>query len=207
MKPKTSYPDLLANLFQSARAWRTTTLVLSAVLLVMGMQMLWLANNRSVILMPQNLANATAPITLNLGEPFTPDYITAVAKGDAYSLLSWTPHNIEAQYNLFLGRLTPATFEAKREALLMELKSHKEEGVTQSFYISRTFVEPTNASVDVTLHGFLVRSMGGKEIFRGPAAYRLSYVNAGGGMVRISEVRQPTEKEYRATELAAAGKK
>lgn len=199
MKIKHQYPDLLANLFNSAKAWRTVALLMIGIVVAQAVMLMWMAGQRTVLLVPQNLPNNKGAITLNLGEPFSPDYLTAIAKGDAYSLLSWTPDTIEAQYGLFLSRLSPASYDVRREALLAEAKSHKEEGLTQSFYVARTFVNGSS----VTLHGVLVRAMGGKEVFRGPAAYTLGYANVGNGVVLVSGVHQPSEEEYRAIEAKA----
>jgi len=203
MKIPTSYPDVLANMFQSAKAWRSVALLMIVVFLLQTVMLLHIASQRTVLLVPQALAAGKAGISLNLGEPFNPDYMTAVAKGDAYSLLSWTPDNVEDQYGLFLARLTAASYDTKREALLAESKAHKDDGLTQSFYIARSFV----TGADVTLHGVLVRSMGGKEVFRGPAAYTFSYENVGNGMVNITGVHQPSDQEYHAIQESSRNKK
>lgn len=202
MKTPSTYPDFLANLFQSAKAWRSVALIMIGVFIAQSMMMIHMASQRTVVLIPQGLPASKAGISINLGEPFTPEYITALAKGDAYALLSWTPETIEAQYSLFLSRLTPAQYDTKKGDLLAEAKAHKEEGLTQSFYSSRTFVN----GGEVTLHGILVRSMGGKEVFRGPAAYSIAYSADGSGMLNITSVRQPSEEEYRAIESASRGK-
>lgn len=202
MKTPSTYPDFLANLFQSAKAWRTVALIMLGVFLAQSAMMLHMASQRTVLLIPQGLPASKSGITLNLGEPFTPDYLTALAKGDAYSLLSWTPENIEAQYGLFLSRLTSSQYDSKKGDLLTEAKAHKDEGLTQSFYGSRSFV---NGS-DVTLYGILIRSMGGKEVFRGPAAYTFSYTAAGNGVLSIASVHQPSEEEYRSIEQSSKGK-
>lgn len=197
---KQSYPDLVINAFQSVQAWKTLAVLLMGFLAFETIGLIWLANNRTVVLMPQHLAQtAKGPVSLNLGEPFSPDYLTSVAKGDIYPLLNWTPENIDTQYGAFLARLTPAIHDAQREVLLNEAKQHREEGLTQSFYITRTFV---NGS-EVALHGILVRATGGKEVYRGPAAFALDYYNVGGGMLQVNGVRQPTEKESR--ELGMTG--
>lgn len=200
MKTTSTYPDMLANLFQSVKAWRTVALALIVVLLMQGVMMINLANQRSVILVPQGLPGGKEGVTLQLSDPFTPEYLTALAKGDAYSLLSWTPENIEDQYGIFLGRLSPALYTERQQGLLTESKAHKDERLTQSFYTSRTFV----SGQSVTLHGILVRSMGGKEVFRGQAAYTFSYVKGGNGALVLAGVHQPSEEEYRDIERQAA---
>ena len=200
MKIQSTYPDILANLFQSVKAWRTVALVITAAFIAQGIMMIVLANQRTVILVPQGLPGGKEGVTLNLGEPFTPEYLTALAKGDAYSLLSWTPETIEDQYGIFLTRLAPSLFTERQQGLLTESKAHKDERLTQSFYTSRTFVSGSA----VTLHGILVRGMGGKEVFRGPAAYTFSYVKGGNGALVLSGVHQPSEEEYRDIERQAA---
>ena len=183
----TSYTDVVLNAFKSIQAWRSVALILLGAVLIETAFIAWLANQRTVILIPQHLPNLKAPVTLQLGEPFSPDYLTAVARGDAFALLSWTPDNIEAQYGLFLGRLSPGLHSAQHTSLLNEAKLHKEEGLTQSFYVTRSFVK----GAQVTISGVLVRSAGGKEIFRGPASYEFAYTNAGNSLLLISGVTQP----------------
>jgi hypothetical protein len=187
---KTSYPDLILNAFQSVQAWKTLSVFLMGLLGCSIIGNIWQANTRTVILMPQHLAaTAKGPITLSLGEPFSPDYLTSVAKGDIYSLLNWTPENIDTQYGAFIARLTPAVHDAQRELLLAESKQHQDEGLSQSFYTTRTYVK----GADVTLNGILVRSTGGKEIFRGKAAFTLNYENVGGGLLQVAGVSQPAD--------------
>lgn len=192
---KTAYPDLIVNAFKSVQAWKALFFVLAGIVIFETIALGWLASQRTVILVPQHLSNAKSAIELNLGEPYSPDYLTGVAKGDVFVLLNWTPENIEQQYASFISRLTPELHDAQKEVLLMEAKQHTSEGLTQSFYVTRTFV---NGS-EVTLHGILVRSSAGREIFRGPSAYAINYSNVGNGMLQISGVRQPAENERRAS--------
>lgn len=187
-KPKLSYPDAIANAFKSVQAWKSLSMVLLGVMIFETISLMWLAGQRTVILVPQHLSNAKAPVTLSLGEPFSPDYLTAVAKGDLYPLLNWTPENIDAQYGLFLGRLTPQLHDVQRESMLLEAKTHREEALTQSFYVTRTFVKGATVSV----YGVLVRATGGREIYRGQAVYELTYTNAGNAMLLLASVTQPT---------------
>lgn len=202
MKLKTPYPDLIVNAFQSVQAWRTLALLLMGALLFETVALGWLASQRNVLLIPQHLASNKTPVSLNLGEPFSPDYLTSVAKGDAWALLNWTPDNIDTQYGQFLARLVPALHDAQREVLLSEAEQHRGEGLTQSFYVTRTYVHDAT----VTLNGILVRSMGGKEVFRGPAGYAFTYANVGNGMLLVSGVSQPTDKEQAEARAAAAPK-
>lgn len=190
MKFKNSYPDVFINAFKSVQAWKSLSLVLMGLLIFAVCALIWMAGQRTVILIPQSLPNAKGPVSLSLGEPFSPDYLTGVAKGDLYALLNWTPDNIDVQYGQFLARLTPALHTVQREGLLNEVKQHHDEGLTQSFYHTRSFVK----GASVTLYGVLVRSAGGREVFRGPAAYELTYVNAGNSMLLVAGVTQPTEK-------------
>lgn len=199
MKMKSSYPDVIVNAFKSVQAWKSLSMVLIGILIFETIALLWLASHQTALLIPQHLPHDKGSIKVDLGSPFSPDYLTAVAKGDAYSLLNWTPDSIDQQYGMFMSRLTPSLYDAQREVLLGESKTHREEGLTQSFYVTRSFV----ADNEVTLHGILVRATGGREIFRGPAAYTLTYSHAGGGVLNVSGVRQPTEAESRDTEYAA----
>lgn len=187
-KPKLSYPDAIANAFKSVQAWKSLSMVLLGVMIFETISLMWLAGQRTVILIPQHLSNAKGPVSLSLGEPFSPDYLTAVAKGDLYPLLNWTPENIDAQYGLFLGRLTPALHDVQRESMLIEAKQHREEALTQSFYITRTYVKDATVSV----YGVLVRASGGREIYRGQAVYELTYTNAGNSLLLLASVTQPT---------------
>lgn len=185
---KQSYPDLIVNAFQSVHAWKTLSVFLMGLLACSFIGNIWQANTRTVVLVPQHLAaTAKGPVNLNLGEPFSPDYLTSVAKGDIYPLLNWTPENIDTQYGAFIARLSPAVHDEQREVLIAESKKHLEEGLSQSFYITRSFVK----GAEVTVHGILVRATGGKEIYRGAAAFTLGYENAGGGLLLVSGVRQP----------------
>lgn len=187
---KTPYPDIILNAFKSVQAWKSLSMVLIGVLLFETIALAWMASSRTVLLIPQGLSNAKAPVELSLGEPFSPDYLTQVAKGDLFALLNWTPENIDSQYGLFVSRLSPAMHNAQREILLGEAKQHKEEGLTQSFHVTRNFVK----GASVTLHGVLVRHVGGKEIFRGPAVYQVTYANAGNGLLLVAGVAQPSDK-------------
>lgn len=187
MNFKSSYPDVILNAFKSVQAWKSLSLVLMGILIFETVALGWMSSQRTVILIPQSLSNAKAPVTLSLGEPFSPDYLTGVAKGDLYALLNWTPDSIDQQYGLFVARLAPALLDSQREVLLNEAKQHREEGLTQSFYVTRSFVK----GASVALHGILVRSAGGREVFRGPAAYELTYLNAGNGLLLVAGVAQP----------------
>lgn len=200
MKMKSSYPDVIVNAFKSVQAWKSLSMVLIGILIFETIALLWLASHQTALLIPQHLPRDKGAIKVDLGSPYSPDYVTAVAKGDAYSLLNWTPDSIEQQYGMFMSRLTPALYDAQRQVLLNESKMHREEGLTQSFYVTRSFV----ADNEVTLHGILVRATGGREIFRGSAVYTLTYTDTGGGVLYVSGVRQPTDAEVRQTESAAA---
>ena len=196
---KSSYPDVIVNAFKSVQAWKSLSMVLIGILIFETISLLWLASHQTALLIPQHMAHEKGVIKVDLGSPFNPDYLTSIAKGDVYPLLNWTPGNIDEQYGAFLGRLAPALHDAQKEVLLAEAKEHKDDGVTQSFYVTRTFVDGN----EVTLRGILVRATGGREVFRGPAAYTLTYADAGGGMPVVSGVRQPTDSETTATEAAA----
>ena len=188
MKTTTSYTDIVLNAFKSVQAWRTTTLLLLGAVVFETLFIGWLASQRTVILIPQHMPNIKAPISLQLGEPFSPDYLSAIGRGDIFALLNWTPENIEGQYGLFLGRLSSGLHDAQKEVLLTEAKMHKENGLTQSFYVTRSFVKDAL----VTFSGVLVRSSGGKEVFRGPATYAIQYTNAGNSLLLITAVTQPS---------------
>lgn len=191
---KTSYPDLIVNAFQSVQAWKTLSVFLMGIVAFSVFGNIWQASTRTIVLMPQHLATtAKGPVNLAINEPFSPDYLTSIGKGDLYPLLNWTPENIDTQYGAFIARLAPSIHDDQREILLAEAKKHHDEGLTQSFYITRTFVKGT----EVTMHGVLVRVSGGKEIYRGPAVFALDYENAGGGLLQVAGVRQPTEAEIR----------
>lgn len=196
---KQSYPDVIINAFKSVQAWKSLSMVLIGILIFETIAVIWLATHQTALLIPQHMAHEKGVIKVDLGSPFNPDYLTSIAKGDVYPLLNWTPGNIDEQYGAFLGRLTPALYDAQKEVLLGEAKEHKDDALTQSFYITRTFVSGN----EVTLRGILVRATGGREVFRGPAAYLLTYADAGGGMPVISGVRQPSDSESNATETAA----
>ena len=194
---KQSYPDLVINAFQSVQAWKSLALILIGILIAGAATILWMANNQKVLLIPQNFAStAKGPVTLNLGDPFSPDYLTSIAKGDVYALLNWTPESIDLQYGAFMARLSPAVHTAQKEVLLSEARQLQADQVTQSFYVTRSFVRGT----EVILHGVLVRSTGGKEIFRGRAVYALDYLNAGNGYLQVNGVRQPTDEQLREEE-------
>lgn len=190
---KQSYPDLVINAFQSVQAWKSLALLLMGMLLMAITAIIYQANNQKVLLIPQNLAaTAKGPFTLNLGDPFSPDYLTSIAKGDVYPLLNWTGENIDIQYGAFLSRLSPAVHAAQKEILLTEAKKLVEDGVSQSFYITRSYVKGS----EVSLHGILVRTVAGKEVFRGKAVYALDYIDANGQLL-VNGVRQPSEEELR----------
>lgn len=189
MTIKAPYTDVILNAFKSVKAWKSLSLILIGVLIFETIMLVYLANQRNVLLIPQHLANQKEIIPLNLGQPFAPAYLTEVAKGDAYSLLNWTPGSIETQYGHFLGRLTPALHDAQHEALIAESLRHQEDGLTQSFYVTRSYVKGT----EVSLYGILVRSVGGREVYRGEAGYLFQYTNAGNGMLLIANVTQPKE--------------
>lgn len=199
MKIKSTYPDVIVNAFKSVQAWKSLSMVLIGILIFETIALLWLASHQTALLIPQHLPRDRGAIKVDLGSPYSPEYLTAVAKGDVYSLLNWTPDSIDQQYGMFMSRLTPALYDKQREVLIQESKLHRDDGLTQSFYVTRSFVNDN----EVTLHGILVRATGGREIFRGPAVYTLTYTDSGGGVLLLSGVRQPNEAESRATESAA----
>jgi len=195
---KLRYPDFVSNAFKSVQAWKTLSLVLVGILIFETIVVMRLAGQRNVLLIPQHLINQQTEVELNLGAPFSPDYLTAVAKGDAYALLNWTPENIEQQYGLFLTRMTPALRDVQHEDLLVESKRHKADGITQSFYVTESYVSGSS----VSLYGVLVRSMAGKEVFRGSAAYEFDYAATESGLLEIFSVRQPdASRRPRATKV------
>lgn len=186
MKVKTPYSDVIINAFKSIQAWKSLAMVLMGILVFETFALGWLASQRTVLLIPQNLG-AKSAITLNLGEPFSPDYLTSVAQGDIYFLLNWTPDNIEKQYSKFLTRLTPELYTVQKESLMAEAEQHREEDLTQSYHVTRSFVR----GATVELSGVLVRSVGGREVFRGPASYEINYVDGGSSMLLVAGVTQP----------------
>lgn len=197
---KTPFTDVFVNAFSSIKAWRTATFVLSAVLAYGTFQYTYLATHQSIVLVPQGLALNKTKVKVDLGEPYSPDYISRVAEQDAHFLLDWTPENVEQQYGLFVGRLTPSIHDQQNESLMAEAAQHKQEGMTQSFYRSRTGVKGST----VTLSGTLVRAIGGREVFRGAATYMFDYSSDGTNGVQVSGVTQPKD---RSTDAPAATQK
>lgn len=186
---KTPFTNVFSNAFASVQAWRTSTFVLAGVLMFGSVQFVRLANNQNVLLVPQGLALGSKAVMVNLGEPFSPDYVAKVAEMDAHFLLDWSPENVEEQYGVFASRLSPDIYAKKAPALLDEAKQNKADGVSQSFYRTRESI----SAHTVTLYGVLVRSAGGKEVFRGPATYLLEYTNAGNGLLNVAGVSQPAD--------------
>lgn len=191
MSPKQSYPDIVLNAFKSVQAWKTLSMVLVGILIFETISLIWLARHQAVILIPQQLSHVKGPVKLNLGAPFSPEYLTEVARGDSFMLLNWTPENINEQYGAFLARLTPGLHSVQKESLLSEAKLHQGEGVTQSFHITRTYIQDNTA----TLHGVLIRAVAGREVFRGPAAYIFSYENGGNGLLLVNGVSQAPDSQ------------
>ena len=190
MKLKTPFTNVFANAFSSVQAWRTTTFVLAGVLMFGSVQFVHLANQQNVLLVPQGLALGNKAVMVNLGEPFSPDYVGKVAEADAHYLLDWIPENVEQQYAVFASRLTPDAYKTKQPALMAEARDNKTNGYSQSFYRTRTAVK----GGDVTLSGVLVRNVAGKEVFRGPATYIFHYAGAGNGLLQVDGVSQPSDK-------------
>jgi len=190
MKLKTPFTNVFANAFSTVQAWRTVALVLAVAFLYSVAQLVSLAKHQNVLLVPPGLAASKKAVMVNLGDPFSPDYVSGVAEGDAHFLLDWTPENVEQQYGVFASRLSPDAYAAKQPALMAEAKQNKQDGVTQSFHRTRTSVKGGT----VTLSGILVRNAGGKEVFRGPAAYFFEYTNSGSGVLEVASVSQPTDK-------------
>jgi hypothetical protein len=180
------------------QAWRTTTFVLCGVLMFGAVQFVRLANSQNVLLVPQGLALGSKAVMVNLGEPFSPDYVAKVAEMDAHFLLDWSPENVEEQYGVFASRLSPDAYAKKAPALLDEAKQNKADGISQSFYRTRESI----SGATVTLYGVLVRNAGGKEVFRGPATYLFDYTNAGNGLLNVAGVSQPADPH--ATDKSAA---
>lgn len=181
------YSDLVVNAFKSIQAWKAVFVIQSIIIVALLSTLVYTFANPKVLLVPQNFSSEKG-IPVSLGSPFSPDYMTQVGVGDAYNLLSWTPETIDLQYSKFIARMAPSVSDAQRQVLLAESKQHREEGLTQSFHVARYFVKGTS----VELHGYLVRAVAGKEIFRGPAAYTISYADVGNGLVLITGVSQPT---------------
>jgi hypothetical protein len=187
MKVRTPFTNAFANAFSSVQAWRTTSFVFAALFAFVTIQLVRLADHQNALLIPQGLALSQKPVMVNLGEPYSPDYISKVAEGDAHFLLDWTPDNVEEQYGVFASRLTPELYSKKSPALRAEAAQDKTEGLSQSFYRTRSQVKDN----EVTLNGILVRNLAGKEIFRGPATYIFDYDSADNGLLQVSGVSQP----------------
>lgn len=187
---KQSYPDVILNAFKSVQAWKSLSLLLMGVLAMETAVLLWMAGQRTVLLVPQ-MAQLKEPVKLNIGAPFTPAYLTEIARGDAFTLLSWTPDNIEQQYSAILARMSPSLHAAQKESLLQEAKAHRSDGLTQSFHPTRQQV----SGAQVTLSGILIRAVAGREVFRGPATYIFTYENGGGGYLQLAGVSQPTSEK------------
>ncbi|KWU17815.1 TraE/TraK family type IV conjugative transfer system protein [Burkholderia cenocepacia] len=190
---QTSYLDAVANAFKAVQAWKTATLFLGGVVLVLVFALIYQARNTPVVLVPFDLASSGKSMTVTTngeirGTSF--EYMANTAMSDASLILNFIPDDVVTQTTRFLNRLTEDLYGQQRETLLAQAEDFKKRGVTQSFYPSEVRVSSDGTRVEID--GTQIRWVGGKETLRTHVTYVITY-KVFKGYLHVADLRQKTD--------------
>lgn len=184
------YLDVVANAFKTAQAWRTATLVVSAVAVMLAFALVTSARNTPVVLVPEALATSGERMTVTTNGEIrgtSSEYVANVAQGDLSLILNFTPENVITQHKRFLNRLTDDLYNKQKVDLLVQAERLKKDGITQSFFPSEVRVTPEgNRAV---IKGTQIRYVAGKELQRDSITYVISY-KVYKGYMHVSDLQQ-----------------
>jgi type IV conjugative transfer system protein TraE len=186
------YLDVVANAFKTAQAWRTATLVVSAVAVMLAFALVSSARNTPVVLVPEALATSGERMTVTTNGEIrgtSNEYVANVAMGDLSLILNFTPENVVTQHKRFLNRVTDDLYVQQKEALLAQANQLKKDNLTQSFFPSEVRVAPEgNRAV---IQGTQIRYVAGKEMQRVSLTYVISY-KVYKGYMHVADLHQET---------------
>jgi len=176
--------------FSEVRAWKTATLILGVVSVLLAWQLVRTVANQPVVLVPFNMAtdNERMSVATN-GEirGTNAEYLANIALSDIALITDFTPDNVLTTYKRFLNRLTDPVFASQENKLLAQAADYKQRGVTQSFFPVGVKTTPDGKLMEVT--GTLVQSIAGKETTRSTLTYAISY-QVYKGFLHVSDLRQ-----------------
>lgn len=186
------YLESVANAFKEAKAWRAATLFLGGVSLLLAYQLVSLARNQAVVLVPYSVAtdNARLQVTTN-GEiqGTSNEYMANLALADLGLILNFTPENVLTTHKRFLNRLTDSTYKEQESPLLAKAADYKTREVTQSFFPTNVRVSKDRTRVEVD--GLLLASLKGTPTLRTTLTYIITY-EVFKGYAHVSSVTQKT---------------
>lgn len=187
---KKPYTDLIANAFQTVRAWQTATFVVGAVAVSLAVGLVYVAQNAPTVLVPYDFAanNARMVVTTN-GEirGTSNEYLANTAASDIGLITNFTPDTVVTQYERFLNRTTESLYGSQAASLRVEAKKLKAESTTQAFFPSdKTRVLSSGSQVEVG--GTLIRWIGDREILRQPMTYVVTYTSFR-GYFHVADIR------------------
>lgn len=190
---QTGYLDAVANAFKAVQAWKTATLFLGGVVLVLVFALIYQARNTPVVLVPFDLASSGKQMTVTTngeirGTSF--EYMANTAMSDASLILNFIPDDVVTQTTRFLNRLTEDLYGQQREALLAQAEDFKKRGVTQSFYPAEVRVSSDGTRVEID--GTQIRWVGGKETLRTQVTYVITY-KVFKGYLHVADLRQKSD--------------
>jgi hypothetical protein len=175
--PNHTYLDTIANAFNEAKAWRTTTLVLGAAVVFLTGALIFTAQNAPTVLVPHDFATNNARTKVATNGDFrgtSQEYLVNLALSDISLVTNFTPGTVATQYERFLNRTTESLYANQGSSLRDEAKSLAREGATQAFFPNeRTRVSASGDKVEVS--GTLIRWQGDKEVIRTQTTYVVSY--------------------------------
>lgn len=188
-----NYLDVVANAFSAAKAWRTATFVLAAVVAFLAYSLVSQQRNTPVVLVPFELATSGRNMQVTTSGELrgtSSEYMANMGLSDLGLILNFTPDNVISQHMRFLNRLTEQLYGQQRENLLAQADDYRRRSMTQSFYPRDVKVSTDSTKVSIT--GTQIRWIGGKESARSTVTYELTY-RIFRGYAHISDLRQATD--------------
>jgi hypothetical protein len=186
---KTRYTDSIANAFSEVRAWRTSALLLGALVIALVGLNIYQSANKPMVLVPYEFAANKTPVTVETtGEiaGTSEEYITNLALADLALVMNFTPDTVRTAHLRFLNRLTPDLSATQKSELSSQAERYRAESRSQSFYPSDTKLVAKN-KVEVT--GTVVQWTGDKEVLRAKTTYVVTYVIKQ-GYFHVADLRQ-----------------
>jgi type IV conjugative transfer system protein TraE len=187
---KKPYTDLIANAFQTVRAWQAATLVVGAVAVSLAVGLVYMARNTPTILVPFDFAanNQHVKVTTN-GEirGTSNEYLVNTAVGDIALITNFTPDTVITQYERFLNRMSGPLYATQRDTLRVDAKQLRTDATTQAFFPNeKTRVLSGGDKVEVS--GTLIRWIGDREILRQQMTYVITYT-VFRGFFHVADIR------------------
>lgn len=176
--------------FSEVRAWKTATLILGVVSVLLAWQLVRAVANQPVVLVPHNMATDSGRVSVATNGEIrgtSAEYLANIALSDLALITNFTPDNVLTTYKRFLNRLTDPVFASQESKLLAQAADYKQRGVTQSFFPQGVKTTPNGKEMEVS--GTLVQSIAGKETNRTKITYSVSY-EVFQGYLHVSALRQ-----------------